>query len=76
MSDMMPVLATLERLAEESYQVRRSITQNVWLARVQGASWAQIADVLGMTRQAAWEKWRGGPPSASAVTWPQGELDF
>ena len=40
----------LRRLAE------RVEAEQVALARDQGWSWQQIADVLGMTRQSAWER--------------------
>jgi DNA-binding NtrC family response regulator len=44
----------LRRLAE------RVEAEQVALARRQGWSWQQVADVLGMTRQSLHAKYRGG----------------
>jgi len=35
------------------------VDQVVASARLRGASWEQIAQALGMTRQSAWERWAG-----------------
>jgi transposase-like protein len=32
-------------------------TELVKLAREQGTTWAEIAAAIGVTRQAAWERW-------------------
>ncbi len=36
----------------------QGLEETVSLARDRGASWAQIAEALGITRQAAWERFR------------------
>ena len=34
-------------------------SQAVWSARESGSSWAEIAAMLAVTRQSAWERWQG-----------------
>jgi hypothetical protein len=38
--------------------LRTLLDEAVEQARGEGASWDDIAQALGMTRQAAWERWR------------------
>lgn len=53
------VLANLPMVAAASTQVEQSLTGWVRRARAFGATWAQIGNALGMTRQSAWERFSG-----------------
>jgi DNA-directed RNA polymerase specialized sigma24 family protein len=35
-------------------------------ARAEGLSWAEVADLLGVTRASAWQRYAGARPNASA----------
>ena len=50
------VLANLPLVAAASAQVEQSLVGWVRRARALGATWAQIGNALGMTRQSAWER--------------------
>jgi ClpX C4-type zinc finger len=50
------VLAHLPKVAAARAQVEETLQGWVGRARTLGATWAQIGDVLGMTRQSAWER--------------------
>jgi hypothetical protein len=50
------VLAHLPKVAEARSQVEQTLQGWVSRARALGATWAQIGDALGMTRQSAWER--------------------
>ncbi|MDA8270217.1 MAG: ClpX C4-type zinc finger protein [Actinomycetota bacterium] len=50
------VLGNLGPVAAASIQVDHSLAAWVTKARSLGATWAQIGDALGMTRQSAWER--------------------
>ncbi len=52
-------LQALAAVAELQREVNRTVTAVVRRARVQGASWAQIAEALGVSRQAVHQKYRG-----------------
>ncbi len=52
----MSVLAHLPKVAAARTQVEETLQGWVGRARTLGATWAQIGDVLGMTRQSAWER--------------------
>lgn len=39
----------------------------VYVAREAGRSWADIGDVLGISRQAAWKKFGAEPPARAAA---------
>lgn len=51
--DLLPRVAAAGALAE------RALAQWVRKAHGQGATWARIGSALGMTRQAAWERFAG-----------------
>ena len=53
------VLANLPRVAAASAQVEHDLTGWVRRARALGVTWARIGEALGMTRQAAWERFSG-----------------
>lgn len=53
------VLTNLPRVAAAGRQVERNLAGWVRKARSQGATWAQVGNVLGMTRQSAWERFSG-----------------
>jgi hypothetical protein len=50
------VLAHLPNVANARAQVEESLVGWVGRARELGATWAQVGDALGMTRQSAWER--------------------
>jgi hypothetical protein len=50
------VLAHLPKVAAARAQVEETLQGWVGRARGLGATWAQIGDALGMTRQSAWER--------------------
>ena len=52
-------LANLPLVAAASAQVEQSLVGWVRRARALGATWAQIGNALGMTRQSAWERFSG-----------------
>jgi len=49
-------LANLPNVARAQAQVEESLLGWVRRARTLGATWAQIGDSLGITRQSAWER--------------------
>jgi ClpX C4-type zinc finger len=49
-------LANLPNVARAQVQVEESLRGWVRRARQLGATWAQIGDALGITRQSAWER--------------------
>jgi hypothetical protein len=49
-------LAHLPNVARAQAQVEESLLGWVRRARALGATWAQIGDALGITRQSAWER--------------------
>jgi ATP-dependent protease Clp ATPase subunit len=49
-------LANLPNVARAQAQVEASLVGWVRRARALGATWAQIGDALGITRQSAWER--------------------
>jgi hypothetical protein len=49
-------LAVLPNVALAQAQVETSLTGWVRRARSLGATWAQVGDALGITRQSAWER--------------------
>jgi hypothetical protein len=49
-------LANLPNVAHAQAQVEASLLGWVRRARALGATWAQIGDALGITRQSAWER--------------------
>jgi hypothetical protein len=50
------VLAHLPKVAAARMQVEETLHGWVSRARDLGATWAQVGDALGMTRQSAWER--------------------
>lgn len=51
-------LAALENIHSKAREEADKVPQAVSAARRAGASWAQIGKALGVSRQAAWEKYR------------------
>jgi len=49
-------LANLPNIARAQAQVEESLLGWVRRARGLGATWAQVGDALGITRQSAWER--------------------
>ncbi len=49
-------LANLPNVARAQAQVEESLLGWVRRARALGATWAQVGDALGITRQSAWER--------------------
>ncbi|KOS55269.1 hypothetical protein [Rhodococcus rhodochrous] len=50
-------LEQLDRLAARQQAVTQVLDEGVRRLRAEGASWAQVAKLVGMTRQSAWEHW-------------------
>ena len=50
------VLSNLPHIAAASSQLEDNLLHWVRKARALGATWAEIGDALGMTRQSAWER--------------------
>ena len=53
------VLRNLAPVAGAATQVEESLAAWITKARSLGATWAQIGDALGITRQSAWERFSG-----------------
>lgn len=53
------LLAGLPRVAATSAQVEAGLRERVLGLRERGVTWVRIGDALGMTRQSAWERFRG-----------------
>lgn len=60
------VTATVRRAADEVARAQERLDAAVRGARTSGASWAQIGDAAGITKQSAHERWAGGERSISA----------
>ena len=58
-ADLDAVLAAIPRVAESRNQADHALAQYVARAREMGASWARVAQVMGITRQSAWERFSG-----------------
>jgi hypothetical protein len=56
-------LAHLIDAAQAVTRAERQLADAVRAARVAGASWAQIGDAVGLTRQAAQQRWRHPSPN-------------
>ena len=56
------LLATVGRLASEALRVADDLDGAVQLARASGATWQQIADELGVSRQAAQQRYGSSRP--------------
>lgn len=64
-------LAQLRDAAHTAAQADRLLDDAAHAARHAGASWTQIADAVGVTRQAAQQRWRQSKqPSASTNHYP------
>ncbi len=50
------LLATLPPSSAAVETTREVLQEHVEILRVRGVSWAQIGDALGISRQAAWER--------------------
>jgi hypothetical protein len=59
-------LAALRVLTESEYELERIRREQVIAARAAGASWQQIGDALGVSRQSAWEAFTAATRSALA----------
>lgn len=62
------VLYTLQCVQEIRAKLDRNELRTVKLARQAGLSWTDIATSLGVSRQAAWERWREVDDEAAAST--------
>lgn len=56
------ILATLPLIAQTGAQVDRFLVEWVQLARSRKLSWAEVGKALGVSRQAAWERFATGEP--------------
>ena len=59
LSEVIDPLLILAVLVGGVEQIEDKITEVVRVARDEGRSWTQIGDALGMTKQAAWERFSG-----------------
>jgi len=59
-----PELDRLARAAENLKGAEQALAQAVGSARRGGASWRQIGDIVGTTRQAAHQRWSPGDEAA------------
>lgn len=59
-------LRALHALSERAVILDRLTAEVVALARAQGLTWQAIGDSLGVTRQAAWERFQA---RGSGATW-------
>ena len=53
------LLASLSKIAEAQTQAEENLRLWVTKARSNGATWKQLGEALGMTRQSAWERFSG-----------------
>lgn len=60
-------LSALRVLTESEHELERIRRQQVIAARAAGASWQQIGDALGVTRQSAWESFTAATRAALAA---------
>ena len=60
-------LSALRVLTESEHELDRIRRTQVIAARAGGASWQQIGDALGVTRQSAWESFTAETRAALAV---------
>jgi ClpX C4-type zinc finger len=58
-TDLDEVLRLLPQVAAAGAQAEENLAQWVRKARSLGATWSRIGEVLGMTRQSAWERFSG-----------------
>jgi hypothetical protein len=61
-------LAALRVLTESEHELERLRRSQVVAARAAGASWQQIGDALGVSRQSAWEAFTAATRDALADT--------
>ncbi|ETT24691.1 hypothetical protein RAJCM14343_3091 [Rhodococcus aetherivorans] len=54
---VLDALEQLDRLAAEQQALTEVVDEGVRRLRAEGASWAQVGELVGMTRQSAWEHW-------------------
>ncbi len=59
-------LSALRMLTESEHELERIRRQQVIAARAAGASWQQIGDALGVSRQSAWEAFTAATRAALA----------
>jgi hypothetical protein len=50
------VLVDLSEMSETAVAIEEALADRVEVARTQGATWAQIGEALGVTRQSAWQR--------------------
>ena len=60
-------LAALRVLTDSEHELDRIRREQVIAARAAGASWQQIGDALGVTRQSAWEGFTASTRQALAA---------
>jgi|1185.fasta_scaffold16704_3 transcriptional regulator with PAS, ATPase and Fis domain len=53
----MSALSELNEVAHRVEEVEDDLLAAVRKARKAGASWTEVAEALGVTRQSAWERW-------------------
>jgi len=68
-------LAALRVLADTEVQLDRMRRDRVIAARAGGASWQQVGDALGVSRQSAWEAFTADVRAALEANAADGSLD-
>jgi hypothetical protein len=65
------LLATLPLLADEARRADERLREQVALLKDRRATWAEIGSALNVTRQAAWERFAGGPGARARERTPR-----
>lgn len=55
-------LVTMHNLTERKLEIDSQIKQLVKAAVLDGATWREVGEALGVSGQAAWERYRPDPP--------------
>lgn len=56
-------LRAIHEAHQQVEQAQRRLDEAVKQARAHGASWGDIAEIIGVTRQTAWHRWGRGDDS-------------
>jgi hypothetical protein len=62
------ILAKLPLIADTATQVNGFLGEWVQMARERNLSWAEIGQALGVSRQAAWERFAGSKTRKGSAT--------
>lgn len=62
-TDLPAVLDKLHEVDQESHDIDANRAALIREARASGATWTQVGEALGMSKQAAWERFRQLDPA-------------